>query len=231
MDEKEKLSIKNWEESDRPREKLMLIGKTALSKAELIAILMGSGNREESAVELAKRILNSVENNLNSLARLSISDLIKFKGIGEAKAISIIAALELGNRYAATDIIKKKKITGSKDIFNLFRPILSDSPYEEFWVVFLNRNNKIISKHSVGTGGISGVIVDPKRVFKLALENMASSIIICHNHPSGNLKYSKQDLAITDKIKSGGEFLEIQLLDHVIIGGPNYFSFADKGLI
>ena len=226
-----KLSIKQWEESDRPREKLRAKGKSILSNSELIAILMGSGNRDESAVELAKRILNSVDNNLSSLYRLSISDLMKFKGIGEAKAISIIAAMELGERQKSSDAIKKTKITSSKDVQNIFSPFLAHAQFEEIWCLFLSRNNQVLGKYQIGSGGITGVVADPKKIFIQALELYATSIILCHNHPSGNLEISQADKNLTSKVKNSGELLDIKLLDHIIIAGNNYVSFADEGLI
>ena len=226
-----KISIKNWEESDRPREKLLDKGKAILSNSELLAILMGSGNRTESAVELAKRILNSVDNDLNKLYRLSAADLMKFKGIGEAKAISIIAAMELGDRQKSAKVIKKNKITSSNDVFEFFMPSLAHAPYEEIWCLFLNRGNEIVGKQQIGSGGVSGVVADPKKIFIYALEHYSSSIILCHNHPSGNLQISKEDKNLTSKVKSAGDFLDIKLLDHIIIGGNKYISFADEGLL
>lgn len=227
----EKTSIKNWAEDDRPREKLLLKGKNSLSNAELIAILIGSGNQNESAVDLSKSILNSVNTNLAELSKLSVKDLMKFKGIGEAKAISIIAALELGKRRRVSDIINKKTIIGSKDVFEFFQGILADANYEEFHILLLNRANKIIRQFNISEGGISGTIADPKKIFKIALENNASSMVLCHNHPSGNIKPSNSDIKLTKNIKNAGELLEIKILDHVIIGDENYFSFADENML
>ena len=225
------LTIKSWAEEDRPREKLLLKGRHILTDAELIAIIIGSGTKKESAVELSKRILAQFENNLNELAKLSVQDLIKFKGIGEAKAISIVAALELGRRRKETESPKREKVITSKDIFEIFRPEFLDLPHEEFHVLLLNRTNLLIRKENVSKGGISGTVVDPKIVFKLALSYQASSIVLCHNHPSGNLKPSTEDISLTKKIKEAGRFLEIPILDHVIISDNGYFSFADEGMM
>jgi len=229
---KDKLPISQWAEDDRPREKLLLKGKGQLSKAELIAILIGSGNRNESAVELSKRILRDVDNNLAQLSRLSVSDLCKYKGVGTAKAISIVAALEIGRRRRSDDVIKKtNKITSSKDVYNVLYADLSDKNYEEFWVLLLDRSNQIIKKVNISEGGISGTVADPKKIFKLALENNSSSIILAHNHPSNNLSPSEQDKKLTKKIIAAGKTLEIGVLDHIILGSDNYFSFADESLI
>jgi len=229
--EKENLPITAWAEDDRPREKLMNKGRQTLSDAELIAILISTGNTEETAVELSKRILVSTENNLNSLGKLSIKDLVKFKGIGEAKAISIIAALELGRRRKESEAGKRERIITSTDAFNFFRPLMADLPHEEFWVVFLNRSNHIIKKELISRGGVSGTVVDSKIIFKAAIENLACSIILCHNHPSGNCKPSDQDIQLTKKLKEAGRMLEILILDHVIIGENEYYSFADEGIL
>jgi DNA repair protein RadC len=221
--------ITNWSEDDKPREKLMLKGKSALSDAELIAILIGSGSRNESAVGLSKRILASVDN-LNTLGKMSISQLTNFKGIGEAKAIAIIAALELGRRRRAEDTVDLVKITSSKLIFEIMQPIIGELPHEEFWVLFLNNSNKIISKSQLSKGGISATIVDVRMVFKLALENSATSLILCHNHPSGNLQPSEADKEITKKVKVAGDSLDVKVLDHLIITETNYYSFVDEGI-
>ena len=228
--EPNKFPITHWSEDDKPREKLMLKGKSALSDAELIAILIGSGNRNESAVDLSKRILASVDNNLNALGKLSIQQLMSFKGIGEAKAISIIAAMELGRRRRAEEAVELKKITSSKMIFELMQPIIGELPHEEFWVLYLNNSNKVLSKSQQGKGGITGTIIDVRLVFKAALELGATAIILSHNHPSGNLNPSDADKKITQKLKAAGGNLDIQVLDHVIICENNYFSFADEGI-
>ncbi|QZK89523.1 DNA repair protein RadC [Flavobacterium sp. CHNK8] len=223
--------ITNWSEDDRPREKLMLKGKSALSDAELIAILIGSGSRNESAVDLSKRILSSVDNNLNALGKLSLAQLTTFKGIGEAKAIAIIAALELGRRRRAEDTVELKKVTSSKVIFEIMQPIIGELPHEEFWIIFLNNSNKIIAKSQLSKGGITGTLVDVRIVFKIALENGATALILCHNHPSGTLVPSDADKHITKKLKQAGESLEIKVLDHLIVTENSYFSFADEGII
>ncbi len=229
---KQKNTIKNWAEDDRPREKLMLKGKIALSDAELIAILIGSGNTKESAVELSKRILKSANDNLIELSKLGINDLIKnFKGIGEAKAISIVAALELGKRRRSAEAMERKKINSSKDAFELMHSMVSDCLYEEFWIIMLNKANKVIKYESISEGGITGTVADPKKIFKLALENNATSLILCHNHPSGNLKPSGADIKLTKKVKEAGLFLEILVVDHIIIGDEKYYSFADEGML
>ena len=229
--EQNNFPITNWSEDDKPREKLMLKGKSALSDAELIAILIGSGSRNESAVALSKRILSSVDNNLNALGKLSIQQLINFKGIGEAKAISIIAAMELGRRRRAEDALELKKITSSKMIFEIMQPIIGELPHEEFWVLYLNNSNKVLSKSQQGKGGITGTLVDVRLVFKTAFELGATSLILCHNHPSGNLKPSEADKKLTQKLKIAGKNLEIQVLDHIIITENGYFSFADEDIL
>jgi len=224
-------TIKAWAEEDRPREKLSLKGKTSLSSAELLAILIGSGSKNETAVELSKRILSKSNNNLQELSRLSIKDLMEFKGIGEAKAITIIAAIELGRRYRSSDALQKKKITSSKDAYDAIYSLLSDSHYEEFFIILMNRANRILGIHKVSEGGTSGTVVDPKRVFNLGLSQHASSMILCHNHPSGNLEPSPQDKKITSKLVQSGKLLEIEILDHLIIGNGSYYSFADSNIL
>jgi DNA repair protein RadC len=222
--------ITNWSEEDKPREKLMLKGKSVLSDAELIAILIGSGNRNESAVGLSKRILASVDNNLNALGKLSTQQLMNFKGIGEAKAISIIAALELGRRRRAEDAVELKKIISSKMIFELMQPVIGELSHEEFWIVYLNNSNKVISKSQLSKGGITGTLVDTRLVFKVALEIGATSLILCHNHPSGTLMPSDADKLITKKLKLAGDSLDVKVLDHLIITETNYYSFVDEGI-
>ena len=228
--EQSNFPITNWSEDDRPREKLMLKGKSALSDAELIAILIGSGNRNESAVDLSKRILGGVSNNLNALGKLSIAPLTQYKGIGEATAISIIAALELGRRRRAEEAVELVKITSSKAIFDLMQPIIGELAHEEFWIVYLNNSNKVLSKEQLSKGGITGTLVDVRIVFKKALELSATALILCHNHPSGTLVPSEADKHITKKLKLAGESLEIKVLDHVIVTENSYFSFVDSGI-
>lgn len=231
IEDSKPLSIKSWSPEDRPREKLLLKGTSALSDAELIAILIGSGTANLSAVEVAKKILMHGGNNLNDLAKLSVKDLMKVKGIGEAKAITIIAALELGRRRKETEVDEKPKINSSKDAYDLVKGDLMDLPHEEFWVLLLNRANRVIKKKKISEGGVSGTVADPKIIYKLALEELASGVIVAHNHPSGNLTASQSDIDLTKKLKEAGKFLEVQLLDHVIVAGQKYFSFADDGLI
>jgi DNA repair protein RadC len=227
-----KLSIKAWAEDDRPREKLLLKGRTSLSDAELIAILISSGNRNESAVDLSKRILGSVENNLEKLSRLGVNELKKFPGMGEAKALAIIAALELGRRKNASKMDEESmKIRSSNDSYRIIRPDLEDLPQEEFWILLLNRANVVFKKEQVSRGGLNSTIVDPKIVFRIAVNNGASGIILAHNHPSGQMKPSDQDIRLTRKLREAANLLDISLLDHIIVGVNTYFSFADDGLI
>lgn len=224
-----KLSIKYWSDDDRPREKLLQKGTAALSDAELTAILLGSGNRDESAVALSKRLLNSVSNNLNELGKQTVNDLQKHKGIGEAKALTIVAALEIGRRRKIAEVLQKEQVTSSKDAFALMQPVLSDLPYEEFWVILLNRGNRIIEKIKLSQGGISGTVIDVRLILKFAIEKLASSIILCHNHPSGNIQPSHSDNTVTHKLKEACKHLDVNLIDHIIIGENNYYSFADDG--
>lgn len=209
----------------------MLKGKAALSDAELIAILMGSGNREETAVDLAKRILDDVQNNLIELSRLSVNELSKYKGIGEAKAIGIVAALELGRRRRGAEALKKKRIQTSGDAFEIFHMYIGDEVYEQFMMIVLNRANDVLKTVSISEGGTSGTIVDLKKIFKMALDNNAAAIILGHNHPSGNMKPSEQDIKLTRKIKGAGKVLDIDVLDHIILGMNKYYSFADEGMM
>lgn len=225
------LPITTWALEDRPREKLLTKGIQSLSDAELIAILIGSGSKNETAVELSKRILSSASNNLNQLGKQTINDLQCFKGIGEAKAISIVAAMELGKRRKVADILEKQSIGCSKDVFELFASVLGDLPYEEFWVLHLNRSNKIINKLKISQGGVSGTVIDIKLVLKHAIEKLSSSIILCHNHPSGNKQPSKSDIDITKKLKEAASLMDISLLDHIIVTDTEYFSMADEGIL
>ena len=224
-------SIKKWSEDDRPREKLLLKGKNALSHAELIAILINSGNKEESAVALSKRILASVALNLTELGKLSVNDLMKFKGIGEAKSISIIAALELGRRRRGEEAIEKKQVTSSSSVFELMQPIIGELSHEEFWIVYLNNSNKVLKKIQLSKGGIVGTLVDVRLVLKAALQIDAVGLILTHNHPSGSLIPSQADKNITQKLKIASETIDIKVLDHLIITEKAYFSFADENLL
>jgi DNA repair protein RadC len=230
-EEHEKLTIKSWAEDDRPREKLMLKGKGALSDAELLAILIGSGNSKETAVDLCKRILQQANNNLTSLAKHSINDLMKFKGIGEAKAISIVAALELGRRLESSSEEEREKITASKDAYRILKGNLADLPHEEFWALYLNRANKVIEKSFISRGGVSGTVADFKIIFKRGLELLASSVVLAHNHPSGNLAPSDEDRKITKKFNEAARLLDMSLTDHIIITDSGYYSFRDEGQI
>ncbi len=231
IEDSKPLNIKDWNPEDRPREKLLLKGTSALSDAELIAILIGSGTANLSAVEVSKKILQQGNNNLNQLAKLSVKDLMKTKGIGEAKAITIVAALELGRRRKEVDQEEKPKIGVSKDAYDQLKGDLIDLPHEEFWVLLLNRANRVLKKKKISEGGVSGTVADPKIIYKMALEELASGVVVAHNHPSGNLTPSQSDIDLTKRLKEAGRFLEIQLLDHLIIAGTKYYSFADEGII
>ena len=227
----DKLTIKSWALDDRPREKLLAKGKGALSDAELIAILIGSGNRNESAVALSKRILSAANGNIYELAKLSVEKLTEFNGIGEAKAIAIITALELGKRRQLEVALEKPKIVSSKNVANLMQPIIGDLDHEEFWVLFLSNSNKVLAKSQVSKGGLTATVVDIRLLFKRALELVSVAIIVCHNHPSGKLQPSVADKNLTEKMKQAGNTLDIKLLDHLIITEKAYFSFADEGLL
>lgn len=229
---KELLSIKEWAEEDRPREKMLLKGLSSLSDAELIAILIGSGNRNETAVQLSQRMLFSVNNNLNTLAKRSIKELISgFKGIGEAKAITICAALELGRRRAQTEPEVRNTIQCSKDAYHLFYSLLCDLPHEELWIALVNRSNKVVEKTRISQGGTSETTADLRIILKAAVTNLASGIILCHNHPSGALNPSVQDDALTRRLATSAKLLDIRLLDHIIVTDKNYYSYADEGRI
>ncbi len=224
------ISIKNWDIDDRPREKLLNKGINSLSHAELIAILISSGSQKESAVDLSKRILASVDNNLHELGKLNLADLQKFHGIGEAKAITILSALELGRRRKLSDVINKKTIHSSKDAFELFQPLLGDIAHEEFWVLLLNSANRIIDKVKISQGGISGTVADVRLILQPAILKSASGLIICHNHPSGNTEASNADIKLTEKVRSAAELFSIKFLDHIIVADKKYFSFSDQGV-
>ncbi len=225
------IPIKQWAEADRPREKMLLLGKQNLSDAELLAIILGSGSREESALDLSKKILSSVENNLNQLGKVDLKSLQKFKGMGQVKSIALTAALELGRRRQSADIIEKPKISCSKDVYDLMQSRLVDLAHEEFWILLLNRANLVENKILISKGGVAGTVVDNKIIFKHALAHLASSIILVHNHPSSNNKPSKADIEITKKIHESGKLLDIKVLDHVIIAGQNYYSFSDENML
>lgn len=222
--------INQWAEDDRPREKFLLKGKSSLSDSELLAILIGSGSRNESAVQLCQRILASANNNLSQLGKLSIKQLTDFKGIGEAKAISIAAAMELGRRRRSEDAMILDKITSSRSVFEIMQPIIGELPHEEFWILFLNNSNKVIHKTQISKGGITGTVVDTRIIFKTALECNATSLILTHNHPSGKLLASDADKDVTKKLKLAGQQLDILILDHIIITETGYYSFNDNGI-
>ena len=231
MSNKTSFSIKNWNEDDRPREKLIQKGRSALSNAELMAILIGSGNRSENAVSLSRRILASNANNLNELGKLSIDDLKQFNGIGEAKAISIIAALELGKRHRQEEGLKRTKITSSDTVFKLLHPILGDLYHEEFWILYLNNSNKILQLLQLSKGGITGTLVDVRLVYKKALQLGAVAVILAHNHPSGVAEPSQADWRITERLVDALALVDVRVLDHVVVGDGEPISFADRGLL
>ncbi len=231
MNEYKKLKIKDWAVEDRPREKLLSKGPRHLTDAELIAIIIGSGNLDETAVELSKRILTSIDNNLNDLGKKGIDFLKTFNGIGEAKAVTIVAALELSKRRKDAVVFDKNKITGSKDAADFFQPLLGDLNHEEFWIMLLDRGNKILDTFMVSQGGVSGTVIDVRLILKIAIEKLASSLILCHNHPSGTMQASDADLKITKKIKDAAKIMDISVIDHIIIGQNKYLSLADEGML
>lgn len=224
-------AIPAWAEEDRPREKMLLKGKSALSDAELLAILLGSGTVGQSAVTLAQHILSTVEYNLHELGKRSIAELCRFKGIGEAKAVSIAAALELGRRRQLSDLRERPRITGSQDAFQAIAPLLADLSHEEFWLLLLNKSNAVVARERLSSGGLAGTVVDVKMVFKLALDARAAALIAVHNHPSGSLQASQADIDLTRRLCKAGEVLDLPLLDHLIVSERGYFSFADGGLL
>jgi DNA repair protein RadC len=224
-------SIKNWAPEDRPREKLILKGRSALSDAEVMAILIGSGNSGETALDLSKRILNDFGNDLNQLGKTSVERLMQYQGIKQAKAVTIVAALELGLRRRESKVKKENSITCSRDVYEYMQTILTDLQHEEFWALFLNVKNKIIARVQIGEGGTTQTIVDPKKVFRLAMEHNAVNIIVCHNHPSGAVQPSNADISLTHKLRDGAKLLDLSLIDHIIIGQESYYSFADQGVL
>jgi DNA repair protein RadC len=231
MNQYKNSGIKDWALEDRPREKLLAKGITSLSNAELLAILIRSGGPDTSAVELARQILKQAGNNLQELGRRSVNDLVRHNGMGPVKAITIIAALELGRRRKKSDLQEKLRISGSQDVFSLFQPLIGDLAHEEFWILLTNRSNRVIDNVRISQGGISGTVIDVRLILKNALDRLASSLILCHNHPSGNLKPSDADIKITSKIADASKTMDIQLLDHIIIADNSYFSFSDEGMI
>lgn len=231
MKDSPKLSIKNWAEADRPREKMLLRGASALTDSELLAILIGSGSRTESAVELAQRILRQADNSLISLSRMSAQEMTKIKGVGPAKSITISAALELGRRRKNIEIEQRPKITCSRDAYTVLYPIFCDLPHEEMWALLLDRANKVEHKMQVSKGGISGTVVDIRIILREAINRYASGIILAHNHPSGNCVPSEQDIQITKKLKEACKLMDMNLLDHLIVCDKKYYSFGDEGII
>lgn len=225
------VKITNWAVEDRPREKLILKGTSSLSDAELLGILISSGTKDRSAVDIGRELLSLADNNLNTLGKLTIGDLKKLRGIGPARAVTIAAALELGRRRKLAEVPDVAQIKCSKDVADIFQPILSDLAHEEFWILFLNRSNRVINRMKLSQGGVSGTVTDVRMIMKKAIENLSSGIIVCHNHPSGNLNPSESDSKITQKIKDAGNIMDIQLLDHLIISDKDYYSFADNGLL
>jgi DNA repair protein RadC len=221
-------SIKHWADDDKPREKMMLKGRAALSDAELIAILLGSGTVDLSAVDVAKQLMNAAQNNLNQLAKLGLKDLKKIKGIGEAKAITILAAMELGRRRKEADVLEKVQITSSMAAYNEMKQHLLDLPHEEFWIILLNRRNEVIQKVQISSGGVAGTVADPKMIFKAALEQLASGVILVHNHPSGNKQPSQADIDLTKRMRDAGKLLDTPVLDHLIFTDKGFYSFADE---
>jgi DNA repair protein RadC len=231
MTKKKLYGIKDWAPEDRPREKMMMKGRSALSDAELLAILLGSGNSKETALDLSKRILRDFDNDLNQLGKVSLEKFMQYQGVGQAKAVSIVAALELGRRRRESHIKKTNSFTSSKDVFEYMQSTLSDLQHEEFWVILLNVKNQIITKVQIGEGGTTQTIVDPKKIFRLALEHNAVNIIACHNHPSGNTTPSASDILLTKKLYNGAKLLDLSLLDHLITGDCQYYSFADESVL
>jgi DNA repair protein RadC len=231
MSEPGKLSVKDWSPEDQPREKLLHKGVYTLSDAELLAIILGSGSKGESVVDLSQRILQSANNNINQLGKLSLKQLMQFRGVGEAKAISIVAALELGKRRKAEEIMRREKILSSKDVYEYFHPMLCDLCHEEFWVLFLNNAAKVIDRLKVSQGGVTATLVDPKIIYKEALSHLATSVILCHNHPSGQPAPSREDNTVTSQLRRGLQLLDMHLKDHVIVCDGKFYSYADEGLI
>jgi DNA repair protein RadC len=231
MEYMNQVPVRMWSESERPREKLMIRGKDSLSDAELLAILLGTGTRRLSSVDLARKILREAGDSLNGLSKLGMDELLGFDGIGHAKAITILAAMEIGQRRRSSVVQAQKRIQSSRDIYELMQPHLGDAGFEEFWVILLNRANRLIRELNISEGGFSGTVADPKKIFHLALLKKASSIILCHNHPSGNVNPSESDIQLTRKVKEAGALLDLPVLDHLIFGHNGYFSFADEGIL
>lgn len=226
---KERLSINQWAEEDRPREKMLLHGVAALSNAELLAILIGSGNAEESAVELMRKVLKDFHDNLNELGKCGVDELCRYKGIGQAKAISILAASELGKRRKEEEARERESIRYSRDIYQYFYPLMCDLPVEEFWLLLLNRSMKVIERMKISSGGLTETSVDVRCILREALLKRATAMVLCHNHPSGNVTPSNVDIQLTDRLKKSADVMNIALIDHVVLTDGNYYSFADEG--
>lgn len=227
----ERLTITQWAEEDRPRERMMMHGASALSNAELLAILIGSGNAEESAVELMRKMLNDYHNNLNELGKASIEELCRYKGIGSAKAISILAASELGKRRKEESVKERITILSSKDVYDCFYPMMCDLPTEECWILLLNQGSKIIDKVKISAGGLSATAVDVRCILRKALLKRASAIVLCHNHPSGNVHPSREDDLLTKHVAQASGCMDIRLVDHIILTDGAFYSYADEGRI
>ncbi len=225
------IPVREWSPEDRPREKMILKGLPALSDAELLSLVLGTGSKTTSSVELGKRVMHAADNNLHELARMSVEDLVRVAGIGKMKAMTIVAALELGRRRRDINPASRPRLIKSSQAFEILRPAMQDLPHEEFWVILVNRANRMIKLKQVSQGGVAGTIADPKIIFKLAVEELASGLILAHNHPSGNLAASQADIELTRKLSAGARLLEMQVLDHLILAGQKYFSFADEGLM
>jgi DNA repair protein RadC len=228
-DTRSKLSIPEWSKEDRPRERMLARGAKGMSDVELVAILIRSGTPKESALDLARIILHKAGNDLHKLAAMGHAELMRINGVGEAKAMSIIAALELGQRRRDQTLADRPLITGSRAAFELLHPVVADLPHEEFWLLLLDRGNRLLERCRVSQGGMHGTVADPKLIFREALDRRASSVILCHNHPSGQLRPSAEDITLTRKLVEGGRLLDIVVQDHLIVTATDYYSFADNG--
>ncbi|MBQ4525300.1 MAG: DNA repair protein RadC [Bacteroidaceae bacterium] len=227
----EKLNINQWAEEDRPREKMMTHGAAVLTDAELLAILIGSGSTKETAVELMRRVLAACGNNLNELGKLSLEQLCQFNGIGPAKAVTVMAACELGRRRKLAEVEERLVVRSSRDIYNCFHPKMADLPIEEFWVMLLNNACKLIDSRRVATGGITEVVADVRLILREAILGRATSIVLCHNHPSGSVRPSRHDDMLTERLRQACEVMNIRLMDHVIVTDGRYYSYADEGRV
>jgi DNA repair protein RadC len=224
-------SIKTWSPDDRPREKMLNKGATALSDAELLAILIGTGTREESALDIARKILNSIQHDLQSLGKMGLKDLIRFHGMGQAKAVTMLAAIELGKRRRAVEFKQVSKVRSSREVYERFLEYMSNLKHEEFWLMCLSRSQQVLSMNKIGEGGLTATVADPKKVFRIALENNAACIIVAHNHPSGNLQPSQEDNKLTNRLRENGNLMDCPLLDHLVVTDNGYYSYADEGAL